>query len=403
MKKLVGIVLVILMVQVMAGCANKDMQEQNSGNISNTQESVKESGEGQNPVKDNDSHIYMDNIRFIEPKQSLFAGKVREICCGADRKLLIRADKLYLYDASEGIVVAEDGLDEYQDVQMFAYESGYVVIGNPGQDGSGGFVDSTSEMKCICKLYNSQLEQKKEIVLSDLLSNDVIVSLNSIDVSSDGNKIIFATLSNVYLYQTGNKKCKKLLSINKNAAYKDLWISDIEYMAFVSGDKQIVFVGNSIPLDGGDSIPSYGMFDVTGKNLVILGDGSYSVDEMLMGNGFMYLPAVFNKADGTLLKYNFAGGEESSISFRNVKEGKDGVYTSFNGTYLATALLDGKLVLNIYDKKGVHLKEYVVDGLNAAYFYRIPQITLCEDSRVCIVVLGNNQMDIDTKIICFEF
>ena len=78
---------------------------------------------------------------------------------------------------------------------MFAYESGYVVIGNPGQDGSGGFVDSTSEMKCICKLYNSQLEQKKEIVLSDLLSNDVIVSLNSIDVSSDGNKIIFATFT----------------------------------------------------------------------------------------------------------------------------------------------------------------------------------------------------------------
>ena len=29
MKKLVGIVLVILIVQVMAGCANKDMQEQN--------------------------------------------------------------------------------------------------------------------------------------------------------------------------------------------------------------------------------------------------------------------------------------------------------------------------------------------------------------------------------------
>ena len=66
MKKLVGIVLVILIVQVMAGCANKDMQEQNSGNISNTQESVKESGEGQNPVKDNDSHIYTDDIRFIE-------------------------------------------------------------------------------------------------------------------------------------------------------------------------------------------------------------------------------------------------------------------------------------------------------------------------------------------------
>ena len=96
---------------------------------------------------------------------------------------------------------------------------------------------------------------------------------------------------------------------------------------------------------------------------------------------------------------------EKTMSFSSRSEGKDGVYCSGQGKYVATAILEeSSVTINIYDTasgKSIHTE--TVQDSNSTYFLRVPQILILDESGTCIVVLGRGIDEVSTLITTFGF
>lgn len=96
---------------------------------------------------------------------------------------------------------------------------------------------------------------------------------------------------------------------------------------------------------------------------------------------------------------------EKTMSFSSGSEGKDSVYCSGQGEYVATAILEeSSVTINIYDtasEKCIHTE--TVHDSNSTYFLRVPQILILDESGTCIVVLGRGIDEVNTLITTFGF
>ena len=99
-----------------------------------------------------------------------------------------------------------------------------------------------------------------------------------------------------------------------------------------------------------------------------------------------------------------ATGSADTLSFSTGNEGKDGVYGSEQGGYVATAVLDGKLMVRVYDvASGELIATEVIENSNPTYFYRIPRIYLLDGAKTAMVVLGGSISEVDTLVSTFAF
>ena len=99
-----------------------------------------------------------------------------------------------------------------------------------------------------------------------------------------------------------------------------------------------------------------------------------------------------------------ATGSANTLSFSASGEGKDGVYGSEQGNYVATAVLDGSLTVRVYDvASGALVATEVIENSDPAYFYRIPSIYLLDEAKTAVVVLGGSIGEVDTLVSTFTF
>ena len=118
----------------------------------------------------------------------------------------------------------------------------------------------------------------------------------------------------------------------------------------------------------------------------------------------LFFPQTFTQADGTLLWVDRATGSANTLSFSASGEGKDGVYGSEQGNYVATAVLDGSLTVRVYDvASGALVATEVIENSDPTYFYRIPRIYLLDGAKTAVVVLGGSIDELDTLVSTFEF
>ena len=93
-----------------------------------------------------------------------------------------------------------------------------------------------------------------------------------------------------------------------------------------------------------------------------------------------------------------------TLSFSDGDEGRDGVYSSAQGNYVATAVLNNNLTVRIYDvASGELLATEVIENADPTYFYRIPRIYLLDETRTAVVVLGGSISEINTLVYTFSF
>ena len=100
-----------------------------------------------------------------------------------------------------------------------------------------------------------------------------------------------------------------------------------------------------------------------------------------------------------------ASNTEKTPSFASRSEGKDGVFCSDHGKYVATAVLKKSSVkISIYDTaSGKKIHTETVKNSNSTYFQRIPQILILDKSGRCVVVLGRGIDKAGTLIKTFDF
>ena len=325
---------------------------------------------------------------------ALFGGKLQSCAYAGNGMLFVLADKLYLYDTGTSSVLATAEAP-LRDFEAQAIDGGYVLSGM-GDSGMMAYI------------YDSSLSLNKEIAVNELLQGDVVVSeTGGVAASTDGKKLAFAAMGGLYLYDLESGILTTLFDVTQNAGTGGIGISMLNGAAFAQDDSQIIFYGNgnTIPaVDGEDGFSIYGSIALDGSGLKLTKPSAYEIDEMQSSASRLFFPQTFTQADGTLLWIDRATGSTSTLSFSLGSEGKNGVYCSEQGNYVATAVLDGNLTVRVYDvASGERIATEVIENSDPTYFNRIPRIYLLDGAKTAIVVLGGSINDLDTLVSTFEF
>ena len=325
---------------------------------------------------------------------ALFGGKLQNCAYAGNGTLFVLADKLYLYDTGTSSVLATAEAP-LRDFEAQAIDGGYVLSGM-GDSGMMAYI------------YDSSLSLNKEIAVNELLQGDFVVSeTGGVAASTDGKKLAFAAMGGLYLYDLESGILTTLFDVTQNAGTGGIGISMLNGAAFAQDDSQIIFYGNgnTIPaVDGEDGFSIYGSIALDGSGLKLTKPSAYEIDEMQSSASRLFFPQTFTQADGTLLWIDRATGSTSTLSFSLGSEGKNGVYCSEQGNYVATAVLDGNLTVRVYDvASGERIATEVIENSDPTYFNRIPRIYLLDGAKTAIVVLGGSINDLDTLVSTFEF
>ncbi len=325
---------------------------------------------------------------------ALFGGKLQSCAYAGNGTLLVLADKLYLYDTGTSTVLATAEAP-LRDFEAQAIDGGYVLSGM-GDNGMMAYI------------YDSSLSLNKEIAVDELLQGDFVISeTGGVAASTDGKKLAFAAMGGLYLYDLESGSLTPLLDLAQNAGTASISVSMLNGVAFAQDNSQIVFFGsgNSIPtVDGEEGFSIHGSIAVDGSGLKLTKPSGYEMEEMQSSVSRLFFPQTFTQANGTLLWIDRVTGSANTLSFSTSSEGKDGVYGSEQGNYVATAVLDGSLTVRVYDvASGALVATEVIENSDPTYFYRIPKVYLLDDAKTVVVLLGSSISEINTLVATFKF
>ena len=339
-------------------------------------------------------------------KDSAFSGKVSGCYYAGGSRIIVAADKLYLCDTGKGETIASADIS-MEDLCVQTFTDGYFVVGQ-GKAGSSNGSFATSESGGINGyILNKDFAIQDTISFSGLLSDDFIVQITGIAVSQDGKQVAFGGLSGLYLYDVSSRKVRTILNYSEKGTVGNMQIVTMDSLTF-TGNNTLVYVGMATDTsNSGDGVSVYGTVSTDSANLTITKKGDYKVDteEVQKGGNLLFMPQSFDKNNGTLLMLDTISNTEKTMSFSSRSEGKDGVYCSGQGKYVATAILKkNSVTINIYDTtSGKKIHTETVQDSNSTYFMRIPQILILDESGTCIVVLGRGIDEVSTLITTFSF
>ena len=340
-------------------------------------------------------------------KDSAFSGKVSGCYYAGGSRIIVAADKLYLCDTGKGETIASADIS-MEDLCVQTFTDGYFVVGQgKAEGGSNGSFAASESGGINGYILNKDFAIQDTISFSGLLSDDFIVQITGIAVSQDGKQVAFGGLSGLYLYDVSSRKVRTILNYSEEGTAGNMQIVTMDSLTF-TGNNTLVYVGMATDTSiGGDGVSVYGTVSTDSANLTITKKGDYKVDteEVQKGGNLLIMPQSFDKNNGTLLMLDTISNTENTMSFSSRSEGKDGVYCSGQGKYVATAILEeSSVTINIYDTasgKSIHTE--TVQDSNSTYFLRVPQILILDESGTCIVVLGRGIDEVSTLITTFGF
>ncbi len=340
-------------------------------------------------------------------KDSAFSGKVSGCYYADGNRIIVAADQLYLYDTGKGKTIASADIS-MGDLCVQTFTDGYFVVGQgKAEGGSNGSFAASESGGINGYILNKDFAIQDTISFSGLLSDDFIVQITGIAVSQDGKQVAFGGLQGLYLYDISSRRVRTILNYSEEGTAGNMQIVTMDSLTF-TGNNTLVYVGMATDTSiGGDGVSVYGTVSTDSANLTITKKGDYKVDteEVQKGGNLLIMPQSFDKNNGTLLMLDTISNTEKTMSFSSRSEGKDGVYCSGQGKYVATAILEeSSVTINIYDTasgKSIHTE--TVQDSNSTYFMRIPQILILDESGTCIVVLGRGIDEVSTLITTFSF
>ena len=357
-------------------------------------------------LQDNGTDKNMMMISTV--KDSAFSGKVRGCYYAGGSRIIVAADQLSLYDTGKGETIASADIS-MGDLYVQTYADGYFVVGQgtgSGGGSNGSFAASESD-GINGYLLNQDFAVQDTISFSGLLSDDFIPQITGIAVSQDGKQVVFGGLQGLYHYDVSSRKVRTILNYSEEGTADNMQIVTMDSLTF-TGNNTLVYVGMATdPSIGGDGVSVYGTVSTDSANLTITKKGDYKVDteEVQKGGNLLIMPRSFDENNGTLLMLDTISNTENTMSFSSRSEGKDGVYCSGQGKYVATAVLEeSSVTINIYDTaSGKNIHTETVQDSNSTYFLRVPQILILDESGACIVVLGRGIDEVSTLITTFGF
>ena len=404
MKKYWTIIFTLLFAFALSACGEKTDTDTLYGNITGTNYSQQNSiSATQSPQVQEESDTGSYPHDYVQGKfdASLFAGKVKSCAYAGNDKIIVLSDKLYLYDTQSGVVLAETE-PPLEFFEVYAFEGGYLLTG----------FSSNGATACF---YNENLSLTKEIITMDLLKEDFVTMESGIAISSDGKKLALAGTYGLYVYDLENENIERLLVHGDRFADNSMEIVTFNSVTFLCENTQIAYCGQgrSISDTAEDELFSIcGTVSVNGDHLNIAKPSDYVIDTNDIQNRVNRIfmpqeisePGDFVKNTASLKWLDSKTGLENQFAFSSGDEGCEGVYSSEQGTYAATAVLGESLIIRIYEVSSgslIHTEE--IENPDKTYFYRIPQIYLFDNSKTALVLLGGGIQKLDTLVSTFTF
>lgn len=403
-KKMMLVLAAALLLLTVTACSNNDDTNIPASNEDNAPNNlISENGTQSSETSDFTGTSDVENPTDADPIPAVtgeamfdpaaFSGKILGCSYAGDNNVIVFADELHLYDTQLGKVTASTKVS-MRDIVVQPFNDGYLIIGL-GDDGVNAY------------LCSADFSKKEDLKLYGLLSEDFILSPYGVDISEDGKMLVIAGFRGLYLYDVKSGKLSTLLAVDDNAKSNNMKISTIEQLCFINRDTELAFVGLGRQLPATNSTDDqhiYGTISIDGGRLTITKPASYTVAELLVGGDMLMMPQGFDRNNGTLLVMDTRTGKETFVPFSTSAEGSDGIYCSEQGNYFATAVLGSDLTIRIYETKtGNLVHTETITHSDSVYFNRIPRVTILDDPKYCIVLLGASMSDVDTVSVTFNF
>ena len=264
-KKFMCIMLILAFALNLSACGNS--QENVNSSENGISIDVPQS-EKDNTSKKTGSEGSGNNMKVGTVNDSAFSGKVGGCYYAGGNRIIVAADKLYLYDTqkSETIASADIFLNE---LCVQPYSNGYFIVGEENSSGStGSFATAQGSDGVKGYLLNKDFVVKNTISFGGLLSDDFVLQMASVTISQDGKQIAFGGLQGLYLYDISSQKVRTILSYSENGRANNMQIVTMDSLAF-TGDKTLTYVGMGISSNGGDGVSVYGTVSTDNASLSI--------------------------------------------------------------------------------------------------------------------------------------
>ena len=339
-------------------------------------------------------------------ENSAFSGKVRGCYYADGNRIIVAADKLYLYDTETGQTIASADIS-IEDLCVQSYADGYFVVGQGSGGNSNASFAASDSSGINGYILNKDFAIQDTISFSGLLRDDFVLQTTGVAVSQDGKQIAFGGFQGLYLYDISSREIRTILNYSDKGTADNMQIVSMDSLAFTENGT-LVYAGMAADTSiGGDGISVYGTVSTDSGEFTMTKKADYKMDteEVQKGGNLLIMPQSFDKNNGTLLMLDTASNTEKTMSFSGSSEGKDGVYCSGQGKYVATSVLgEDSITINIYDTaSGKNIHTETLQDSNSTYFLRVPQILILDESGTCIVVLGRGIDEVSTLITTFGF
>lgn len=395
----IGLCLILLL----SGCAHKSGMPSETTSTPTTDPTSGSSQPGKNTSAPAD-------IKRVD--WSKIQGKIRDIYPAGGSKVLILADQITLYDLAAGNTVATASKEALNGVHFWTLDNGYAIVGGKdpqGADKSSGFSAGEAGPQFCVIFYDTSLKNRSALDLSKLLGKkEALMNTESIAVSSDCNRIAYATIRGLYLYDRQSDQRTTLIDLTPEDNKARSGISIIEQIGFTNDDKSIAFKAQSFDVPAVTDKPSFdtiGTINTDGTGLTNKKIDGYTVKELSTYDSRLLLAEDFTTADGRVMVMDSKSGSKQIYDLTDKEEGGN-ICASDTGRYFASSVAakTGWMV-RIYDAEtGKLVKEQSIsnDG-QELYGVNDPVLRIADKTRTCFVLLGSKQDSVDTKVEMVSF
>ena len=216
-----------------------------------------ESSDNDNMANQQDSDTDNKNTAVGTVQNSAFSGKVRGCYYADGNRIIVAADKLYLYDTETGQTIASADIS-IEDLCVQSYADGYLVVGQGSGSSSNTSFAASDSSGINGYILNKDFAIQDTISFSGLLRDDFVLQTTGVAVSQDGKQIAFGGFQGLYLYDISSREIRTILNYSDEGTADNMQIVTMDSLTFTENGT-LVYAGMAADTSiGGDGISVYG-------------------------------------------------------------------------------------------------------------------------------------------------
>ncbi|SDZ68340.1 hypothetical protein SAMN05421736_1347 [Evansella caseinilytica] len=395
MKRKLLTVLSIIFVLLLIGCTREEDKIESANQAAEKSDSPVQPP----PPLEAESNVNVEQIN----------GDIKNIYYAGEGKVLLSADKLYLFDADTESVLAEAPQESFERERFWVIDSGYVAVRETLSSDNDGSMMTNGEINYNAMFYDDELNKVSEYEINELVeADDMLMFLEAISFSSDGTKIAYATYSGVYIYDF--EKDSKITVIDLEAADTNerSGIVNIEQIGFTKEDKRIAFKAQSFDIPAEPYKPSFdtcGTVNIDSSDLSNRTFDDYTCKQLTSYSNLLLLAEDPTMTTGRLMVMDTISGQAKMHTLTEEEESGN-VSGSDGGAFFATSSRNKNgFTVRVYnaDTGQVEGEQQVEVDEKSPYLSHDPVVKVLDDIRTWIILLGSKRDDVEAKMIISHF